>query len=411
MIDFPFPPALRLLRWAIHGTFAVLLTFAILQQARTAVAAGGVAGEARTAVVAGGLLLGAFYGVGVFVESRLPDFGGRTHLVLGRVWLLAVTLGWVALALAAPSFVWLAFPLFFAYLHLLSLPAAVPGVVALTAAAVAAASWHAGGLTPAQVIGPVIGAAVATLMALVYKALYHESEQRRLLIDDLVRTREKLVRAEGDAARLAERERLAREIHDTLAQGMSSIVLLLRAARRDLGARPEMAEERMLEAERAAAENLEEARNFVRALAPPALQHSSLVAALRRISGSAAARTATRVRFEVSGDPVELPPAHDLTLLRVAQGALGNVSRHSGAGNAGVTLTYLDGAVVLDVFDDGRGFDPARTPVDGPGTGYGLRVMRDRAAALGGTLTVESTPGEGTAVAVTLPLPGREEGR
>ncbi|MFF4777334.1 sensor histidine kinase [Microtetraspora fusca] len=396
MMDFPFPPALRLLRWAIHGTFAVLLVLAVVQESRTAVAAGGV-------------LLGVFYGTGLFVESRLPDFGGRLHLLLGRIWLLLVTLAWAALALASPGFVWLAFPLFFAYLHLLRLPAAVPGVVVLTAAAVAAASWHAGGLTPPQVIGPVIGAVVATLMALVYKALYHESEQRRLLIDDLVRTREKLVRAESDAARLAERERLAHEIHDTLAQGMSSIVLLLRAARRDLATRPESAEERVLEAERAAAENLEEARNFVRALAPPALQHSSLAAALRRISDSVAARTSTRVRFEVSGDPVELPPAYDLTLLRVAQGALGNVSRHSGADNAGVTLTYLDDAVVLDVFDDGRGFDPgdpARTPEDGPGTGYGLRVMRERACALGGTLTVESAPGEGTAMAMTLPLPG-----
>ncbi|GLW98736.1 sensor histidine kinase [Microtetraspora sp. NBRC 16547] len=395
MIDFPFPPALRLLRWAIHGTFAVLLVLAVVQ-------------EDRTAVVAGGVLLGAFYAVGLFAESRLPDFGGRRHLILGRIWLLLVTLGWAALALAAPSFVWLAFPLFFGYLHLLPLPVAVPGVVVLTAAAVAAGSWHAGTLTPPQVIGPMIGAAVAILMALVYKALYHESEQRQLLIDDLVRTREKLVRAEGDAATLAERERLAREIHDTLAQGMSSIVLLLRAARRDLATQPESAEERVLEAERAAAENLEEARNFVRGLAPPALQHSSLAAALRRISDSAAARTPTRVRFEVSGDPVELPPAYDLTLLRVAQGALGNVGRHSGADNAGVTLTYLDDVVVLDVFDDGRGFDPARIPADGPGTGYGLRAMRDRAAALGGTLAVESTPGEGTAVVMTLPLPNEK---
>ncbi|WP_174550743.1 sensor histidine kinase [Microtetraspora malaysiensis] len=396
MMDFPFPPALRLLRWAIHGTFAVLLVLAVVQESRTVVAAGGV-------------LLGLFYGAALIVESRLPDFGGRLHLLLGRIWLLLVTLAWAALALASPGFVWLAFPLFFAYLHLLRLPAAVPGVVVLTAAAVAASSWHAGGLTPPQVIGPAIGAVVATLMALVYKALYHESEQRRLLIDDLVRTREKLVRAESDAARLAERERLAHEIHDTLAQGMSSIVLLLRAARRDLATRPESAEERVLEAERAAAENLEEARNFVRALAPPALQHSSLAAALRRISDSAAARTSTRVRFEVSGDPVELPPAYDLTLLRVAQGALGNVSRHSGADNAGVTLTYLDDAIVLDVFDDGCGFDPAdpaRTPEDGPGTGYGLRVMRERARALGGALTVESAPGEGTAMAMTLPLPG-----
>ncbi|MEU4703825.1 sensor histidine kinase [Nonomuraea dietziae] len=106
-----------------------------------------------------------------------------------------------------------------------------------------------------------------------------------------------------------------------------------------------------------------------------------------------------------------LPADHDLALLRIAQGALGNVSRHSEAEHAGVTLTFLDDLVVLDIYDDGRGFDPAQTQVGTAGTGYGLRAMRDRVTALGGSLTIESTPGEGTAVAATLPLPFSEEGR
>ncbi|SEL72490.1 sensor histidine kinase [Nonomuraea pusilla] len=389
MMDFPFPPALRLLRWAIHGTFAVLL----------AVALAGALREGLAAAAAGGALLGALYGLGLFVEARLPDFGGHVHLLLGRVWLAAVTAGWMGLAATSPRFVWLAFPLFFACLHLLPLRAALPAVAALTAAAVAADGWHAGGLSASQVIGPAIGAVVATLMALVYKALYAESEQRRVLIDDLVRTRDRLLRAESESARLAERERLAREIHDTLAQGMSSIILLLRAARADLADRPAEAARRIAEAERAAQDNLEEARTFVRGLTPPALRQSSLAGALRGISDSATAGTATRVRFEVSGTPVPLPPGYDLALLRIAQGALGNVSRHAGARNAGVTLTYLDDAVVLDVYDDGRGFLP------GQAEGYGLRAMRERVAELGGSLAVESAPGEGTAVAATLPLP------
>ncbi|WP_055479152.1 histidine kinase [Sphaerimonospora mesophila] len=416
MMDFPFPPALRLLRWAIHGTFAVLLVIAIA----------GVVRSGGTALAVGGVLLGVLYGGGIVIEGRLPHFGGRTHLTLGRIWLVAITLGWAVLALHAPKFVWLAFPLFFAYLHLLPLAVALPGVAVLTAAAIAAAGWHEGGVHAPQVIGPSLGAAVATLMALVYKALYSESEQRRLLIDDLVRTRGMLVKAESDAARLAERERLAREIHDTLAQGMSSIILLLRAARRDLRVRPDDAEQRIAEAERAAQENLQEARNFVRALAPPALQQSSLIAALRRVSDSAAAGTTTRVRFEVSGTPVRLPAEYDVALLRIAQGALGNVGRHSGADNARVTLTYLDDMVVLDIYDDGRGFDPAAQPApetpapetpspeiprpetvgaETAGTGFGLRAMRDRVTLLGGALTVESVPGEGTAVVATLPLP------
>ncbi|MFD1940305.1 MULTISPECIES: sensor histidine kinase [Nonomuraea] len=392
MADYPFPPALRLLRWTVHGTFAILLVIALA----------GVIRQGQPLLVLGGTLLGVLYAAGLLIEGRLPHFGGATHLRLGRVWLVMITVGWAWLALAAHQFVWLAFPLFFAYLHLLPLAVALPGVAVLTVAAVLAAAWHEGRLTAAQVIGPTIGAAVATLMAMVYKALYAESEERRLLIDDLVRTRGKLIEAESDAVRLAERERLAREIHDTLAQGMSSIILLLRAARRDLAQDPSAAERRITEAEDAAKENLEEARNFVRALAPPALQHSSLVAALRRISDSAVAGTPIQARFEVSGAPVLLPADYDATLLRIAQGALGNISRHSGAGHAGVTLTYLDDAVMLDVYDDGRGFDPAST------AGFGLRAMRERVGALGGSIAVESAPGEGTAVVATLPLPPQE---
>ncbi|MFB4294646.1 sensor histidine kinase [Nonomuraea sp. ATR24] len=398
MADYPFPPALRLLRWAIHGTFATLLMIAVA----------GVARQGQSLPALGGASLGALYATGLVIEGRLPHFGGPVHLRLGRLWLVLITAGWAALALTAQQFVWLAFPLFFAYLHLLSLAVALPGVAVLTVAAILAAAWHEDRLTAAQVIGPTIGAVVATLMAMVYKALHAESEERRLLIDDLIRTRGKLVEAESDAARLAERERLAREIHDTLAQGMSSIILLLRAARRDLAEQPAEAERRIVEATDAAKENLEEARNFVRALAPPALQQSSLIAALRRIGDSALAGTSIQARFAISGIPFPLPADYDATLLRVAQGALGNVGRHSGAAHAGVTLTYMGDAVMLDVYDDGRGFDPRRPLGQAPGIGYGLRAMRERVATLGGALAVESSPGEGTAIVATLPLPRGE---
>ncbi|MEU0569497.1 sensor histidine kinase [Nonomuraea sp. NPDC005983] len=391
-MNTPFPPALRLLRWVIHGTFAILLAIAIAGAMR----------EDRAGAAWGGLLLGLLYGIGLTIEARLPHFGGRLHLALGRVWLLTVTAGWAVLALSSPRFVWLAFPLFFACLHLLPLAVALPAVTLLTAGAVAADAWHTGSLSAAQVVGPMIGAIVATLMALVYKVLHAESEQRRELIDHLVRTQDMLLRAESESARLAERERLAREIHDTLAQGMSSIILLLRAVRANLSDHPERATRHIAEAEQTARENLEEARHFVRGLAPPALQQSSLGAALRRIGDTATAGSDTGVRFEISGTPVPLPAEHELALLRIAQGALGNVTRHSQARHAGVTLTYLDDVVVLDIYDDGRGFRPDQA------VGYGLRAMRERVTALGGSLAVESAPGEGTAVAATLPLPVKE---
>ncbi|MBK3587502.1 winged helix-turn-helix domain-containing protein, partial [Streptomyces sp. MBT57] len=200
-----------------------------------------------------------------------------------------------------------------------------------------------------------------------------------------------------------ERERLAREIHDTLAQGLSSIQLLLRAAERTLPDQaPATAHVRA--AREAAQANLAEARSFVRALTPPDLEHGSLAAALERLCARTTAPGLT-VRFAVSGTPVELPTPYEVALLRTAQSALANTVRHAGAGRAEITLSFMDTSVALDVVDDGRGFDPSGAPVDERGDGgFGLPAMRSRAATLGGTLSVESAPGQGTALAVTLPV-------
>jgi signal transduction histidine kinase len=105
------------------------------------------------------------------------------------------------------------------------------------------------------------------------------------------------------------------------------------------------------------------------------------------------------------GEPVVLATAVEVALLRLAQGALANVRQHARATRVGITLTYSDHEVRLDVVDDGVGFDPRLvTRPSAEGAGFGLRAMHDRLAALGGTLDVESTPGSGTAVAATVPL-------
>ncbi|WP_262403564.1 sensor histidine kinase [Actinomadura sp. CNU-125] len=104
-----------------------------------------------------------------------------------------------------------------------------------------------------------------------------------------------------------------------------------------------------------------------------------------------------------------MPDDHRSALVRIAQGALGNAVQHARADNVQVTLTYLDDMVVLDIVDDGCGFAPEAAAANGPGpdgrTGFGLRAMLDRMYLLGGMLTVESSPGEGTAVVASLPLP------
>ncbi|MCM2425570.1 sensor histidine kinase [Streptomyces sp. RKAG337] len=398
-------PALRLMRAALHGTFFVLL----------AVALGPVAfGGGPAALLVPGLLLGLVYGAGVLRERRDPS----RSWVLG--WLAAVTALWIGLLLADRDFSYVVFPLFFLYLHVLPPRWSLPAVGAATALIVVAQSHGPDGLTAAKVIGPSAGAAVAVLTAFGYAALYRESRQRQRLIDDLTRTRDELAASQREAGRLAERQRLAREIHDTLAQGLSSIVLLARAADSALlpgGAGAGTASERIQEAGRTASENLAEARRFVQDLTPPALQDAALPEALRRITAGfgsgpqASAQPAPEIVFRLDGDPYPLPIEAEVALLRLTQEALANVARHARARNAAVTLVFLDGQVTLDVYDDGVGFtpqDPGGRPAAGERVSFGLHGMRERIAGLGGTLTVESAPGEGTAVAAALPVPAAD---
>ncbi|MEU8438717.1 sensor histidine kinase [Streptomyces sp. NPDC029216] len=379
-------PVTRVLRLCLHALFAGLLALA---------AGRAVADSAPRAgwVVAVCALLAAGYAAGV----RAPAVA-RSARAAGA-WLAGMGAVWAALLVLSPDGLWLAFPLYFLELHLLRLRWALAAVAVTACAAIGGFVAHSGSVNPGAFLGPLIGGAVAVATVLGYQALYRESERRRELIEELIATRAELAAAERGAGILAERERLAREIHDTLAQGLSSIQLLLRAAERTLpdGA---PAVEHIARAREAAQENLAEARRFVRALTPPDLEHGSLAAALERLCSGV---PGPRVRFSVSGAPRELPTPYEVALLRIAQSALANVVRHARAGRAEITLTFMDTSVTLDVVDDGRGFDPASAP-SGEG-GFGLPAMRARAESLGGLFTVESDPGQGTAVAVTLPLP------
>ncbi|MFF8593587.1 sensor histidine kinase [Streptomyces sp. NPDC015220] len=328
------------------------------------------------------------------------------------VWLAALGVSWLVLLVFSPDALWAAFPLYFLQLHLLPVRWSLPAVAATAAAAIAGFLGHGERLNPGVFIGPLLGAAVAVATVLGYEALYRESERRRELIEELVAARKELADAERTAGTLAERERLAREIHDTLAQGLSSIQLLLRAAQRALPA-DSPAGAHIEQARATAQDNLAEARRFVHALTPPDLERGSLAGALERLCAGTAGPPA--VRFSVSGTPAELPTPYEVALLRIAQSAVGNTLRHARAGRAEVTLSFMDTAVALDVVDDGVGFVPDAVPatVGGRGVadgGFGLPAMRSRARALGGTFAVESAPGQGTAVAVTLPYPGSGSG-
>ncbi|MEU0137520.1 sensor histidine kinase [Streptomyces sp. NPDC006296] len=387
-------PVTTALRLCLH---ALLVGLLVLTAARS---------TSGTAVVVVAGVMAALYGAGAVAPFVRP----RTRAA--AVWLAALGAVWLVLLVLSPDAVWVAFPLYFLQLHLLPVRWGLPAVAVTAAAAVACFVLHHRAVTPGTFIGPLLGAAVAVATVLGYDALFRESERRRELIEELVSTRAELAEAERAAGTLAERERLAREIHDTLAQGLSSIQLLLRAAEHALP--PDApAGAHVRRAREAAQDNLAEARRFVRALSPPDLEHGSLAAALSRL----AARTSTpdlAVQCAVSGPPVALPTPYEVALLRTAQSALSNAVRHSGARRAEITLSFMETSVSLDVVDDGCGFDPdaAREARRDAGSGgFGLPAMRARARALGGTLSVETAPGQGTALAATLPLPLTREGR
>jgi signal transduction histidine kinase len=381
-------PAVTVLRLCLCALFAGLLALA-------AVRADGPAP------------LAAALGTGVvFAAGALSPAVHRSRR-RAAVWLAALSAAWLVLLVLSPDGLWVAFPLYFLQLHLLPVRWSLPSVALTAAAAIAGFLVHTSHVTPGAYIGPLLGAAVAVATVLGYEALYRESERRRALIEELIATRADLAAAERTAGVLAERERLAHEIHDTLAQGLSSVQLLLRAAQRLL---PEgsQAAPHIEQARTAAQDNLAEARRFVRGLTPPDLERGSLTGALERLGSPAAAGT-PNVAFSVSGTPVELPTPYEVALLRIAQSALGNTLRHAQATRAEITLSFMETSVALDVVDDGVGFAPGDVRRDGDG-GFGLPAMRTRAESLGGTLSVESAPGQGTALAVTLPLPAAGHG-
>jgi len=397
---------LRALRLLLHASFLFLLAVAAARYALPGLAepVPEHARWTRWAVLGGAGLLGCVYCAGALAARH------DVHRARSLAWLAAVTALWALLAWADPDFVWLAFPLYFLHLHLLRGAHSVVAVVVITASVVAGQALHSGDLTAGMVLGPVLGAAFAVAIAVGYTVLRRESEQRRELIDTLTRTRGELAASQRRTGVLDERERLAGEIHDTLAQGLSSIILLLRAAESALPQAPARAAARVAEARESASANLAEARRFVRDLAPPSLSAGGLSDALGRLCGQVVRTSGIDCRFRLDGTAVPLPPGYEVALLRAAQASLANVAAHSRASRAVVTLGYLGEEVTLDVYDDGAGFDPEDVgPRRDDGTGYGLAALRERVAALGGRLDVESAPGEGTAVAVRLPLTREEK--
>lgn len=382
MHSSPLTPVFTALRLGLH---VLVTTLAVVVAARALLPGAGHPLGVLTLTAA----FSAVYFAGALV--------GR-HPAGIRIWLAALTVLWLALVVLAPDAGYLAFGVFFLYLHLLPRPWSLLAVGAATVVAVIGFGVHRG-WSVAGAIGPIIGAAVAVGIGLGYEALFGESAERQRLIDELLSTRATLVEQERTAGKLAERERLAQEIHDTVAQGLSSIQLLLHAAEQSAPEHPALQQIRL--ARETAAENLAETRRLIAELTPAALEGQSLAQALERIC-QRAETPGLLAQMVVEGTPERLPMPVEAALVRIAQGAVSNVVRHADASRMRLTLTYADTDVYLDVVDDGMGID--QSVLDRAPTGtFGLAAMRSRVEQQGGTMAVESEPGH-TAVTVSFPL-------
>lgn len=202
---------------------------------------------------------------------------------------------------------------------------------------------------------------------------------------------------------LDERQRLAGEIHDTIAQGLAGIITQLQAAEQT-GTLSSDATEHTDRALALARESLTEARRSVSALTPGELGVAHLPEALTTLVERWSADHEVTASMEITGTPIPLSPAIDVSLFRVVQEALRNVGKHAGASRVGVTLSYSGPEVLLDVRDNGRGFDET------DGTGFGLTSMRQRIRGIGGHVEIQSAPGDGTSLSARVPAIGPGDG-
>lgn len=372
---------LRSARFALH-----LIT--VLLAVVTAFRAAAVDVPLLPALLLPGVFL-AWYGAGAaFARGRFA-----------RWWLFGLGVIWLVMLAVSAEFVWLSFPLLLLAGHLLRAWASVAFAVPVLAAAILAPILHQSPVTFAHIAGPLLGGGFALAISLGYDALLRDAVERDRLIASLVRARdemvalqEELAQTQREAGATHERTRLARDLHDTIAQELSSMVMLARSADAD----------RMPQIESLAQHSLTDLRRIVAALAPAELEGSALAAALDRMLDALRSDTGIDVSLEIDPALPTLPTPVEVVFLRVAQSALANVRQHSEAHAVSVGLSMVEGSAWLTVADDGVGFsESAAAP---GGSSYGLSAMRSRLREFAGELQVRSAPGEGTALVASVPV-------
>lgn len=336
----------------------------------------------------------------IALYAMRPLARGRTGWLIA--WTGSTVLLWAALTVAAPSFAWCAVPVAFAVLSVLSEGWAMGTLAAMMLTI--ALSWAriSTDLDPTLIVGP-LGVALVTVMS--FRALTRQTREREVLLEKLTKAQHELAGAERRAGALTERARLSRDMHDSVGQDLSSINLLLQAAQQSWEARPREARENVSMAATAAREGLDSIRRLVRDFADSGHGDPAHGIPLNDQLRQAIAATIpeTPIEFHAFGTAPAVSSEVTEALVFTTRGALANVREHARASRVAVTITYNSDEILLDIRDDGIGFDPASMAIPAL-RGHGLRGIRERVESLGGIFDMDSAPAEGTTVSVRFTL-------
>ncbi|WP_404285364.1 sensor histidine kinase [Glutamicibacter arilaitensis] len=398
--------SVRALRWGQHLITAVLLLVALLRAISSS--------DSNTWLASAAATLFALWYLFGFVVLRSK---GSTKLP--GYWLAFLLASWALGMAASPEFMWVAFSLWLLIGHQLALGLSVLWSAAVYVVTVVAPFLHQGESTVSGIVGPLVGGTFAWGISRGYLQLERDIAERNELVASLLRAhqemadlQEELIRSQHEAGALAERTRVAREIHDTIAQQLSSIGLHAKAAL-DSQQAPQafIALERI---ESLSGQGLTDLRRIIAAMSPSELDTQALAGALRRMLIDFEKDCSVSSELRVDAELPVLDPGIQVALLRTAQSALANVRRHAKASKTVVSLADTGDAIRLDIVDDGIGFNltnwQSALGKNLESGGFGLPAMRQRLRELGGGLDIESTLGEGTALSAYVPLKNPEAG-
>lgn len=354
-----------------------------------------------------GVSILVWYMAGVFLPSSKRGY------LLTIWWLVGLTVIWIVAVSVSSEFVWVAFLLWLMAGHLLPLVWGMLYSVLVLAIVITAPILQHGFTNYGNIFGPLIGGVFAFGISRGYLQLLQYTQERERLVNSLTSAQatmaelqSELAAAQRESGARAERTRISRDIHDTIAQSLSSIKLLAHAgaSRSD----DPTAARTLEQISTIASESLVDVRRIVAALSPIELENNALASALSRLVQKTEDEAKINCELLISDSIKPLPTEAEVALLRIAQSGLSNIRIHAAATEISVSLTDTSQAVILEIRDNGVGFDTAlwsdRAVAPASPSGFGLSFMRARMQELGGDMNVQSSPGAGTTVTASLPF-------